>query len=36
MSSIAIGCVRDFSQRGSTISGRRAARSRTMSQLKLP
>ena len=35
-SSIATGCVRDFSQRGRTITGRRAARSRTMSQLRLP
>jgi hypothetical protein len=35
-SSIAIGCVRDFSQRGNTITGRRAARSRTISQLRLP
>ena len=35
-SSIAIGCVRDFSHRGRTITGRRAARSRTISQLRLP
>ena len=35
-SSIAIGCVRDFSQRGRTITGKRAARSRTISQLRLP
>ena len=35
-SSIAIGCVRDFSHRGRTMAGKRAARSRTMSQLRLP
>ena len=35
-SSIATGCVRDFSQRGRTMNGKRAARSRTMSQLRLP
>jgi hypothetical protein len=35
-SSMATGSVRDSSQRGNTMNGRRAARSRTMSQLKLP
>ena len=33
---IATGSVRDFSQRGKTITGSLAARSRTMSQLRLP
>ena len=35
-SSMATGSVRDVSHRGSTMTGRRAARSRTMSQLRLP
>ena len=35
-SSIATGCVRDFNHLGKTITGKRAARSRTMSQLQLP
>ncbi len=35
-SSIATGCVRDFSHRGRTMNGSRAARSRTISQLRLP